>query len=207
VALDQVPLAVDEELEEDEVEVVAPPELLGTLVPLLHALINAPASRQAMTAPASLVRRVATCKRWALWVTSSQFFVVRPEGDPPRWQHRRPSTSPGTPRNRSGMKRSQPGPGLPEVEGNQVDQWARRYRRYLRRGERRRRSSTTIGKRAPHCDHRGTSAPSNGARPRTWRAAIRERRLGHTVIFDRDVSGSGDGSREAQRPLSSSVIS
>jgi len=66
VALDQVPLAVDEERDEDEVEVVAPPELLGTLVPLLHALINAPASRQAMTPAASLVRRVATCKRWAL---------------------------------------------------------------------------------------------------------------------------------------------
>jgi hypothetical protein len=69
VALDQVPLAVDEEREEDVVEVAEPPELLGTLVPLLHALINEPASRQAMTAPASLVRRIATCKRRALWVT------------------------------------------------------------------------------------------------------------------------------------------
>ncbi|MGA8015698.1 MAG: hypothetical protein WCB85_07255 [Candidatus Dormiibacterota bacterium] len=80
MALDQAPLAVDGELEEDVVE-VATPELLGMLVLLPHALINAPVSRQAMTAPASLVRRVATCKPRALLVTSSPFFVVRPEGE------------------------------------------------------------------------------------------------------------------------------
>ena len=101
VALDQVPLAVEEEPEEDEedeedvvAEVAPPPALLGTLALPLHALTDAPASRQAMTAPASLRRRVATCKRRA-WVTSPPFFVVRPDGEPPR----RPSISPGIARN------------------------------------------------------------------------------------------------------------
>jgi len=55
VALDQVPWAVDEGVEENVVEVAAPPELLGTVGLLLHALISAPASRQATPAPVSLV--------------------------------------------------------------------------------------------------------------------------------------------------------